>query len=316
MCNVMVQFKEKIRYLMGWSVWIFDYFIEKVSLKRHLVFFGVMVIIFAFFYWVLTPVSHGIGCSGEPLGDSSFWTSLYFSVVTISSLGYGDMQPLGISRILACAEVLLGLALMGIVVAKITSRRLSYHVRRLFSAESQKRLEELSSQTEGITSGYRGLMLEVDNLSTPGASLKEFNEDFASAVRGMETVFINVCEYLSYEVDHGDYFTEVPSEAIARLGGGMHSNLLLLHELLGRLPSHERSVALQSLDMSKILSAMNSLREVGTIVKRHAVDEGVLFSFEKVMKIERLIYGQYLVVPAPIAEELPDQVAEDDYDYI
>lgn len=47
--------------------------------------------------------------------------ALYFSIVTEATLGYGDIRPVGFSRLLACTQVLLGLVLAGLIVAKITS---------------------------------------------------------------------------------------------------------------------------------------------------------------------------------------------------
>jgi hypothetical protein len=46
---------------------------------------------------------------------------LYFSVVTEATLGYGDFAPLGLSRLVACTQVLSGILLAGMLVAKITS---------------------------------------------------------------------------------------------------------------------------------------------------------------------------------------------------
>lgn len=46
---------------------------------------------------------------------------IYFSIVTITSLGYGDIQPMGYSRAIASMEVLCGLVLVGFAVGKLTS---------------------------------------------------------------------------------------------------------------------------------------------------------------------------------------------------
>ena len=54
-----------------------------------------------------------------------YWQSLYFSVVTFTTLGYGDILPLGISRLFASIEALLGgfiLALFVVVFVKKMTR--------------------------------------------------------------------------------------------------------------------------------------------------------------------------------------------------
>ena len=50
-------------------------------------------------------------------------TALYFSVVTITTLGYGDIQPSYASRTLAMVEALVGICAMGLFVAFLLETR-------------------------------------------------------------------------------------------------------------------------------------------------------------------------------------------------
>lgn len=55
----------------------------------------------------------------------SFLDCLYYSIITFTTLGYGDIIPLGFTRLLAASEAFIGafaLALFVVVVAKKTSR--------------------------------------------------------------------------------------------------------------------------------------------------------------------------------------------------
>jgi len=58
---------------------------------------------------------------------SSAWDALYFSLVTITTLGYGDIQPIHLSRPLAVIEaiwgLLFGIALLGRFVAALPADR-------------------------------------------------------------------------------------------------------------------------------------------------------------------------------------------------
>ena len=117
------------------------YLIEEVSLRVYLLVYVVVVLGCGGLYSFLT--THGHGVNASPLG---FLDGVYFSVVTVTSLGYGDLYPVGFSRVIAGAEVLFGLAFMGIMIAKVTSRRLSYHVQRLFVSDAQQRLDEFAER--------------------------------------------------------------------------------------------------------------------------------------------------------------------------
>lgn len=69
----------------------------------------------AILYWQ----TGGLRYHGEP--DSSFLHALYFSIVTETTLGYGDITPIGWSRAIVCVQVVSGLLIAGLAIAKITS---------------------------------------------------------------------------------------------------------------------------------------------------------------------------------------------------
>lgn len=69
------------------------------------------VIVFAGAYYVLARHA-GLGTLGAA-GPPSFNVAMYFSLETYSSLGYGDVVPSGAMRMLAGAEALNGLLLIG-----------------------------------------------------------------------------------------------------------------------------------------------------------------------------------------------------------
>ena len=52
-----------------------------------------------------------------------FWTIVYYSVITATGTGYGDVVPLGYSRIFAAIESFSGLILLAVFVSKLLSRR-------------------------------------------------------------------------------------------------------------------------------------------------------------------------------------------------
>jgi hypothetical protein len=69
----------------------------------------VMLVSFAELYRTI-----GIFENGERVADAV--TCLYFSTVTWTTLGYGDIQPLGWSRLAAAVQALLGYVYLGVFV--------------------------------------------------------------------------------------------------------------------------------------------------------------------------------------------------------
>ncbi len=97
---------------------------------RVIVFSLSIILLFATLYFF-----SGLSFSGESLAfniSESFWvntkayfSALYFSVVTFTTLGYGDLVPIGIARAFAALEAFMGsftLALFVVVFVKKMTR--------------------------------------------------------------------------------------------------------------------------------------------------------------------------------------------------
>ena len=98
---------------------LFEAFFEQarrafVAVFAFLTFYSVLVILFAALYRILdaTATVPNFGVGGRPR-DISFAESLYFSVVTMATVGYGDITPLSdLARLLAAIQVVVGILLL------------------------------------------------------------------------------------------------------------------------------------------------------------------------------------------------------------
>jgi len=82
-------------------------------------------VVFVIFALLFGTVFYGKLCyEGKPLpADDGFWTragnALYFSGITYATIGYGDISPVGIARLLAVVEGLLGIILNAALIVVI-----------------------------------------------------------------------------------------------------------------------------------------------------------------------------------------------------
>jgi len=77
-------------------------------------------------YWLMALLPGGaLVRNGEALAADAAGalSAVYFSAVTATSIGYGDIVPIGWARVLAVAEGIAGLILFGCVVSKFVSHR-------------------------------------------------------------------------------------------------------------------------------------------------------------------------------------------------
>jgi len=96
-----------------------------------LTFYSLLVIVFAAFYSILdrfSDIPHFV-IEGRSR-DIVFSESLYFSLVTLSTVGYGDIQPhSGIARMMAAIQIVLGVLLLLFGFSAIIGYRTEHHDR-------------------------------------------------------------------------------------------------------------------------------------------------------------------------------------------
>lgn len=289
------------------------YLVEDVSMIRYIVVFIVVVNVFGIAYYLLTPIEHGIGQNLKPISDVTFFTGIYFSVVTISSLGYGHMHPMGFSKALACLEVLFGLAVIGIMIAKVTSHRLSHHVSRLFASDAQKRLENIATKFQAFKENLNDIMLDLVNAyqgvpgqaSPPAVNRSEILSKFRRIISDLNTECVTLRDYFSSEIKQGKYFQSVPVTAVTQVGNAIDDAFLNLGQIIEIVPSPSKLEIFDSINRQMIFEALNSQKKACDLVTVHATDEGTLDTFQRVKGTCERLPTSYFAVPE---ESQPDQV--------
>jgi hypothetical protein len=108
--------------------------------------------LFGGIYFALTYVT-GQGIKVQQ-GKPTFLDCVYFSVVTISTLGYGDIIPIGASRVFACIETIFGLTFVGYAISQIVSARqealIEYLTKKAIIQTYEEYLEQIVDAKELI----------------------------------------------------------------------------------------------------------------------------------------------------------------------
>jgi potassium channel LctB len=99
-------------------------------------------------YWLLTlwgVASLREGDQPVPADAAGLLTSVYFSFVTATSVGFGDVVPAGAARAVAIIEAIVGLLVFGAVVSKLVSRRQEEVIREIHRIAFAERLERVQT---------------------------------------------------------------------------------------------------------------------------------------------------------------------------
>lgn len=146
------------------------------------------ILFFAGAYWVVGSFDgHSVVDDGEV---ASFLDLLYFSVVSITTLGYGDFVPVGFSRIIASFQAVFGIVFIGYAISQVLSLRQStlveYSVNYSIHQTYNECIESLNDAKESIGDRRR----EIQNEILPSEMLFVYNRSnpFYSSLKSMQVI--------------------------------------------------------------------------------------------------------------------------------
>jgi Ion channel len=179
----------------------------------------------------LTEAGRSLAANLDGLG-----TAIYFSFVTATSVGYGDVLPVGAARILAVAEAAGGLLIFGLLVAKFVSYRQDILVRQIHSVTFEERLDRVQTNLHLVVSELLAIAAAYDDgagrLPRISPRLESTTLVFAGELRAIH--------HLLYEPE------QAPDEAVlTAILANLSSALTMMREVLqGVPPSIPRSATL------------------------------------------------------------------------
>jgi voltage-gated potassium channel Kch len=125
--------------------------------------------------WVLAMVVFGVAEHlVEPKTFPTVWLGMWWSLVTVTTVGYGDFVPVGTAgRIIASFLLLGGLAFLTVIIAMITSGFVERYHRQTSAASEDRvmqRMEQLSSELKEVRAEVQSLHpADSSEAGSPGA---------------------------------------------------------------------------------------------------------------------------------------------------
>ena len=133
--------------------------LERLQTRHLFLLWLAMVLVLGIAYWLAAAAGSGLSAGGVPVGLDAhgLGTAIYFSFVTATSLGYGDVVPLGFVRVFAVVEAVAGLLAFGAVVSKFVSRRQDEIVREIHRVTFEERLDRVQSNLHLVLSELQAI---------------------------------------------------------------------------------------------------------------------------------------------------------------
>jgi Ion channel len=144
---------------------VFDV-VDRLSTTGVFAIWLALILICGMVYWFSGFAGHpSLSEGGRTVapGRDGLWTAIYFSFVTATSVGYGDVLPVGGARILAVAEAAGGLMIFGLLVAKFVSHRQDILVRQIHGVTFEERLDRLQTNLHLVVSELLAIGAALDD---------------------------------------------------------------------------------------------------------------------------------------------------------
>lgn len=154
---------------------------EKTTATVMVVLYILCIVLSAALYYILSPYGHGLVSSAKA-DHISFGNCLYFSIVTITSLGYGDYMPVGFGKAAASFEILFGVSVIAAILTKLVSARESRLLILIFESQQREKLGAYSSTINAIRTELLHAHKE-DDQAAMAQKMKELFSELAGVFR-------------------------------------------------------------------------------------------------------------------------------------
>ena len=218
----------RLSQMRRWDRSVLSLIHRRSALQLFLIWIG-MILLSGVGYWLVALVSkQGLVDAGIPVGTdlNGFGTAIYFSFVTATSIGYGDILPVGFARVVAVTEAISALLIFGAVVAKFVSHRQDELVSEIHRITFEERLDRVQTNLHMVISDLLAITAMCEAQKPPNRIATRLE----SAVRIFNGE-IRAIHDLLYQRK-----LVVEERVLAAILANLYSALNVLSELLQSLP--------------------------------------------------------------------------------
>ena len=164
--------------------------IDKLSFPKIFILWILITILFGCIYFFLSgPVSY-LQLTQSELAVRSLPQSIYFSFITATTTGFGDITPVGGFRIIATIEVILGLLMLAIVTSKLISIKQNVIIDELYELTFSERINRIRSSLLYSRQNLNALIHKIEDDIIKKREIKTIYLNFISFQETLEEIIL------------------------------------------------------------------------------------------------------------------------------
>lgn len=255
------------------------YRISGISFSKIFLFWIGMIFLFGLIYFLLSSytTNYVLDKNNIPIqgdinnildvrnftikGDfNGLMNSIYFSFVTATTVGYGDLTPAGITKIFAVFEAVLGLLVWGVVISKLVGIKQEAILEQLYEISYEESINELRSALYLFRIEANRI---IEGAQLKGWSNEEILENFDVNLASLENALRNIKKFVLEPKKH-DFLLSPDYPSTEILFEGISRSLKKMYELYILLESKNTGIRASKLQgrINSVLSLLKNICDI------------------------------------------------------
>ncbi|MBN2142717.1 two pore domain potassium channel family protein [Candidatus Woesearchaeota archaeon] len=258
-------------------------FLDKISFTHIFLFWIILSFSFGILFFVLSlhPANAlAYRDSFIEFNFQGFMNTLYYSFITVTTTGYGDITPHGISKFLAILEVICGVIIQGLVVSKLVSFKQETILEEIYNINYEEAFTNYRRRLALVRTDIVMIIEKIENKTLKTRELKDLWIIFS----GFDQTMTNIKNLIIPPAGEGHYNKKLDTSKLELILNSMKLTLNKVSELIITLKENNLDWRNELL-LTSIYYDAQTCREVVDYELKRNVDRKIVDKLNTLSKV-------------------------------
>ncbi len=152
---------------------------ERLTFSKIFIMWISIIVLFGIFYYLVSSDASYLEYSKTGDKVSSLTDMIYFSFITATSTGFGDIVPVGMEKLIVLVEVILGLSLLAMVTSRLVSLKQEVILNEIYNISLNEKINRLRSAFHLFRSDIDRIIAKVEEDTIKKREMNELWTNFS-----------------------------------------------------------------------------------------------------------------------------------------
>jgi len=236
-------------------------FLDSLSFSQTFFLWLGIILLFAMIYFVLAHITgNSLTYRNEVIEPNAtgLLNSLYFSFITATTLGYGDIAPTGaFSKFFAALEVVIGLIIWGVVISKLISVKQERILEEVYDISYEEIIDRQRSGLYLFRSDVNRALEKIESETIKPREVKDLWMIFS----GLDTTLTNIKNFVMPAKSEKYYHKKLDAFRLELLLNSIQLSMNKMLELIKSMKAHGLEWR-NELVLTSIRSDISTVKEI------------------------------------------------------